>query len=72
MVSQVDDFSKQFNVMLVRTGAVTADEITSVVPKESSDGSILVTVTLNSLQGAVSVTKVVENRQLSVYIDGKG
>jgi hypothetical protein len=68
----VDDFSKQFNVMLERTGSVRTEDIESVVPKSSTDGSILVTVTLTSLQAAVEVTKAVEGRHLSVYIDGKG
>jgi hypothetical protein len=72
VADSLDEFTQQFNVMLQRTGAVTADDITSAVPKSTDDGNILVSVTLSSLEAAIKVTGAVEDRHLSVYIDGKG
>lgn len=68
----IEDFTKQFNVMMFRTGAVDSGDVLSVQIDASEHGYIVTTVSVASESAAYKLTDAVLGRHLSVYIGKVG
>jgi len=70
--SNMDNFHKQFQVMMMRTGAVTNDEVMSIIVNETQYKNIIVHVYLTNDAAVSKLQAAVMGRHLSMYVEGVG